>query len=53
MMLIDLGRPAEAVVYLERAIALDPASAAAQEALTRARSALRSHALDGEQVLDV
>ena len=27
--------------------------AAAQEALTRARSALRSHALDGEQVLDV
>jgi protein O-mannosyl-transferase len=53
MMLIDLGRPGEAVVYLERAIALDPASAAAQEALTRARNALRSHALNGEQVLGV
>jgi hypothetical protein len=37
--LIELGRPAEAVPYLETAIALDPTSGLARAALERARSA--------------
>jgi hypothetical protein len=39
MSLIELGRPAEAIPYLESAASLDPASAPARAALSRARSA--------------
>jgi hypothetical protein len=36
--LIELGRPAEAIPYLESAASLDPASRIARDALSRARS---------------
>jgi predicted Zn-dependent protease len=37
--LIELGRPAEAIPYLEKAASLDPASSLIRQALAQARSA--------------
>jgi hypothetical protein len=38
-LLIELGRPADTIPYLESAVRLDPASAVARRALSRARDA--------------